>query len=95
VPDISADATLEERINYVLYSEINPNLAAHGGNVQLLELTEDNVAVLEFGGGCQGCSVVDVTLKDGVERTLMEQLPELTGIRDKTDHSVTENAYYQ
>ncbi|HIK73993.1 MAG TPA: Fe-S biogenesis protein NfuA, partial [Alcanivorax sp.] len=46
-------------------------------------------------GGCQGCSVVDVTLKDGVERTLMEQLPELTGIRDKTDHTVTENAYYQ
>ena len=95
VPDISADATLEERINYVLYSEINPNLAAHGGNVQLLELTDENVAILEFGGGCQGCSVVDVTLKDGVERTLMEQLPELTGVRDKTDHTVTENAYYQ
>ncbi|MCU5783248.1 hypothetical protein MA04_02548 [Alcanivorax balearicus MACL04] len=94
VPDISPDASLEERINYVLYAEINPNLAAHGGSVQLLELTEDNVAVLEFGGGCQGCSVVDVTLRDGVERTLKERLPELTGVRDKTDHSVTDNAYY-
>lgn len=95
VPDISEDASLEEKINYVLYAEINPNLAAHGGSVQLLELTEDNVAVLEFGGGCQGCSVVDITLRDGVEKTLIERIPELSGVRDKTDHSVTDNAYYQ
>lgn len=95
VPDISEDASLEERINYVLYAEINPGLAAHGGHVQLLELTDDNVAILEFGGGCQGCSVVDVTLRDGVERTLQEQIPELTGVADKTDHSIRENAYYR
>lgn len=95
VPDISPDASLEERINYVLYAEINPSLAAHGGNVQLLELTDENFAILEFGGGCQGCSAVDMTLKSGVEHTLMERLPELAGVRDKTDHSITENAYYQ
>ena len=95
VPDIGPDATVEERINHVLYAEINPGLASHGGNVQLLELTDDNVAVLEFGGGCQGCSAVDMTLRDGVERTLKERIPELTGVRDKTDHTVTENAYYQ
>ena len=95
VPDIGPDASLEERINYVLYAEVNPGLAAHGGNVQLLELTDDNVAILEFGGGCQGCSAVDMTLRDGVERTLKERIPELTGVRDKTDHTVTENAYYQ
>lgn len=95
VPDIGPDATVEERINHVLYAEINPGLASHGGNVQLLELTEDNVAVLEFGGGCQGCSAVDMTLRDGVERTLRERIPELSGVRDSTDHSVTENAYYQ
>lgn len=95
VPDISEDASTEERINYVLYAEINPGLAAHGGNVQLLELTEENVAILEFGGGCQGCSVVDVTLRDGVEKTLKERIPELAGVRDKTDHSVRENAYFK
>ncbi len=95
VPELSDDASLEERINYVLYSEINPGLAAHGGNVQLLELTDDNVAILEFGGGCQGCSAVDMTLKSGVEKTLKERLPELTAVRDKTDHSMTENAYYK
>lgn len=95
VPDISPDATLEERINYTLYAEINPYLASHGGNVQLLELTDDNWAVLEFGGGCQGCASVDLTLRQGVETTLMERLPELAGVRDKTDHTVTENAYYK
>ncbi|MDF1822780.1 MAG: Fe-S biogenesis protein NfuA [Alcanivoracaceae bacterium] len=95
VPDIGPDATVEERINHVLYAEINPGLASHGGNVQLLELTDDNVAVLEFGGGCQGCSAVDMTLRDGVERTLRERVPELAGVRDSTDHTVTENAYYQ
>ncbi|MCK5874337.1 MAG: Fe-S biogenesis protein NfuA [Alcanivoracaceae bacterium] len=95
VPDIGPDATLEERINHILYAEINPSLAAHGGNVQLLELTEDNVAILEFGGGCQGCSAVDMTLKSGVEKTLKERVPELSAVRDKTDHSVRDNAYFR
>lgn len=94
VPDISEDAPIDQRINYVIYSEINPGLAAHGGNVQLQELTEDNVAVLEFGGGCQGCAIIDVTLKEGVEKTLKERVPELTGVTDVTDHSVREHAYY-
>ena len=95
VPDIGPDATLEERINHILYAEINPGLAAHGGNVQLLELTDDNVAILEFGGGCQGCSAVDMTLKSGVEKTLKERIPELSAVRDKTDHSVRDNAYFR
>ena len=95
VPDIGPDATLAERINHILYAEINPSLAAHGGNVQLLELTEDKVAILEFGGGCQGCSAVDMTLKSGVEKTLKERVPELSAVRDKTDHSVRDNAYFR
>lgn len=95
VPDLGADATLEEKINYYLYSEINPGLSAHGGNVSLIELSEDKIATLEFGGGCQGCSAVDLTLKDGVEKTLMERIPQLRGVRDKTDHTVRENAYFK
>lgn len=95
VPEIGDDASVEERINYYLYSEINPGLASHGGNVQLLELTEENVAILEFGGGCQGCSAVDMTLRDGVEKTLKERVPELTAVRDKTDHTQTDNAYFK
>ncbi|MDN7132398.1 Fe-S biogenesis protein NfuA [Halomonas sp. MC140] len=95
MPKVNADSPLEDRINYVLYSEINPGLAAHGGEIKLIELTEQQYAVLAFGGGCQGCSAVDLTLKDGVEKTLMERIPELAGIRDVTDHSDTTNAYYQ
>ncbi|TVP54879.1 MAG: Fe/S biogenesis protein NfuA [Halomonadaceae bacterium] len=95
VPQVSPDAPLAERLSYILAAEINPGLASHGGEVSLVELTEDNVAILRFGGGCQGCSAVSLTLKQGVEKTLIEQIPEITGVRDVTDHSNTENAYYQ
>ena len=94
VPKVSDDSPLEDQINYVLHSQINPSLASHCGMVSLIEIVEDNVAVLQFGGGCQGCGMVDVTLKDGVEKTLLETLPQLTAVRDVTDHSVTENAYF-
>ena len=95
VPSVGPDAPLEDRINYVLYNEINPGLASHGGQVTLLEVIDGNTAVLQFGGGCQGCSAVDITLKQGVERSLLAQIPELVAIRDSTDHSVREHAYYQ
>lgn len=95
MPKVSADSPLAEQVNYVLYSDINPGLAAHGGEIKLIELTDDNVAILQFGGGCQGCSAVDLTLKDGVEKTLLEKVPQLTGIRDVTDHTVTDNAYFK
>ncbi|MCI0508927.1 Fe/S biogenesis protein NfuA [Chromohalobacter marismortui] len=95
MPKVNADSPLEDRVNYVLYSEINPGLAAHGGEIRLMQLTEENVAVLQFGGGCQGCAAVDITLKDGVEKTLVERVPELAGIRDVTDHTDDTNAYYR
>ena len=95
VPSVSEDASLEERVNYLLYSEINPSLASHGGEVSLVEILNEETAVLQFGGGCQGCGMVDVTLKDGVEKALIEGIPELKGITDVTDHSYRENAYYK
>ena len=99
MPKVGEDSPLEDHINYTLHSEINPALAAHGGEVSLVKLIADDeeaegpVAVLRFGGGCQGCGMVDVTLKDGVEKTLMERLPELKGVRDVTDHSDRSQAY--
>ena len=95
VPSVSEDASLEERVNYLLYTEINPSLASHGGEVSLVEIMNEETAVLQFGGGCQGCGMVDVTLKDGVEKALIEGIPELKGITDVTDHSYRENAYYK
>jgi len=95
LPKLSDGSSIADRVNYVLYNEINPGLAAHGGNVTLEEIFEENVAVLRFGGGCQGCGMVDVTLKQGVEKTLLEQIPQLKEVRDVTDHTVKENAFYQ
>jgi Fe/S biogenesis protein NfuA len=96
VPQIDEDAGIEARINYVIYTEINPQLAAHGGHVQLMELMEaDTVAVLKFGGSCQGCGMIDLTLKQGVEKTLMERVPSLKRVTDITDHTYTENAYFR
>ena len=95
VPNLEKDATIEQKINYVLYSEINPALASHGGEVSLHEVVNKNTAVLQFGGGCQGCGMVDVTLKAGVEKTLLEQVEGLVGVTDITDHSYKENAYYK
>ena len=95
LPQISENATLEDKINYVLYSEVNPGLAAHGGEVSLIEVLDKEIAILQFGGGCQGCGMVDLTLKDGVEKTLLEQVDGLKSVRDVTDHSYRENAYYK
>ena len=86
--------SLEQRIQYVLDQEVNPALAHHGGMVTLMEITPAKIVVLRFGGGCHGCGMVDVTLKEGIEKTLLAQFPELTGIQDATDHATGENPYY-
>lgn len=93
MPKVTGDSPLDEQITYILYNEVNPGLASHGGEVKLVEVTEDGLAILEFGGGCQGCSAVDVTLKEGIEKTLLEKLPQLKGVRDVTDHTQADNAY--
>lgn len=95
MPRVNADSPVEDRINYLLFTEVNPGLAAHGGEVSLVELTEEGIAILKFGGGCQGCSAVDMTLKDGVEASLVAKIPEVQGVRDVTDHSQTDNAYFK
>ena len=94
LPKVNENSTLEEKINYALWTEVNPMLASHGGEVSLIDVVEDNIAILQFGGGCQGCSAVDMTLKDGVEKTLLEQIPELKGVRDMTDHTDRSQAFY-
>ena len=92
---IDKDSPLDDRINHILYTEVNPGLASHGGEVSLVEIVEGGVAVLQFGGGCQGCGMVDETLKEGVEKVLIEKVEEITAVRDVTDHSVRDNAYYK
>lgn len=88
------DAPLEARVQWVLDARINPMVAQHGGRVALEGVTADNIAVLRFGGGCHGCGMIDVTLKQGVESTLKQEIPEIAGVRDATDHSTGTNPYY-
>lgn len=90
----TADATLVERVRYVLDSVVNPQLAMHGGKAKLEQVTGDGVVLLRFGGGCHGCGMVEMTMRHGVEKTLVAQVPGVTGVRDVTDHTTGTNPYY-
>ncbi|GAB3734037.1 NfuA family Fe-S biogenesis protein [Luteimonas pelagia] len=86
-------ASLVERVRWVVEQEINPQLAQHRGHVTLEEVTADGVVVLRFGGGCHGCGMADVTLKQGIETTLREKVPGVTAVRDATDHATGDAPY--
>ena len=94
LPKLGPDATLTDKVNYILYNEVNEMVKMHGGEVSLVEITDEDVAIISFGGGCQGCSAVDATLKHVVEDTIMKAVPEVKGVKDITDHTDTSNAYY-
>ena len=91
VPD--ASASMVERVRWTIEHEINPQLAQHRGHVSLQEITADGVVLLRFGGGCHGCGMADVTLKQGIEKTLMEKVPGVTAVRDATDHDTGDAPY--
>lgn len=95
VRKVNDNAPLMERVQYVIDSEINPQLANHGGRVTVMELTDSGVAILQFGGGCNGCSQVDLTLKEGIEKELLNRfIGELTAVKDITEHQRGEHSYY-
>jgi Fe/S biogenesis protein NfuA len=86
-------ASLVERVRWIVEHEINPQLAQHRGHVAVQEVTGDGVVVLRFGGGCHGCGMVDVTLKQGIEKTLLTRVPGVTAVRDATDHASGDAPY--
>ncbi|WP_044105156.1 Fe-S biogenesis protein NfuA [secondary endosymbiont of Heteropsylla cubana] len=85
---------LIDQVKYFLESKINPELAIHGGQVTLVEITSDMFVVLQFGGGCNGCSMVDYTLKDGIEKEMLATFPKLKGVKDITKHQRNQHSYY-
>lgn len=85
--------SVAENIRRLLDTEINPAVAAHGGRVALAGV-EDGVVYLSFGGGCHGCGLVDVTLKQGIEARIKELLPQVTSVVDTTDHATGSTPYY-
>ena len=86
-------ASLVERVRWVMENEVNPQLAAHGGRASVEEVPAQGVVLLRFGGGCHGCGMADVTLKQGIEKTLMARVPGVTAVRDATDHDSGQAPY--
>ena len=89
--DLSGD--VPDRINQLLDQSVNPALAAHGGYAKL-EGVKDDVAYVTMGGGCQGCAVSAVTLREGIEAAILEAIPEITRVEDATDHTAGANPFY-
>ncbi len=90
-PALTGD--LAERVAHVLETRVNPGVAAHGGRITLAGV-QDGIAYVSMSGGCQGCGLAAVTLRQGVERMLREAIPELAGVRDVTDHAGGANPFY-
>lgn len=100
-PALSAEAPkgdltgpLADQVQQVLSEQVNPAIAMHGGAAELVSV-DDSVAYLRLMGGCQGCGMAQVTLRQGIERILREAIPELEGVVDVTDHGSGENPYYE
>ncbi len=91
-----ADLTtpLAQKVQKVIDAKINPGVASHGGFVELMDVQGDK-AFVRMGGGCQGCGMVDVTLKQGIEVMIREEIPEIAQVIDTTDHAGGDNPYYQ
>jgi Fe/S biogenesis protein NfuA len=85
---------LVDQVQQVLVEQVNPAIAAHGGGAELVSV-DGTVAYLRLFGGCQGCGLAQVTLKQGIERILLESIPALTQVVDVTDHASGEDPYYQ
>ena len=83
---------IADRVRDVLDTQVNPAIAAHGGMVSLVDVENTDVYV-EMSGGCQGCALSSMTLRQGVERMLREAVPELTAVHDITDHASGDNPY--
>jgi Fe/S biogenesis protein NfuA len=90
---IELSGTTEEKVRQLLDQQVNPAIAAHGGYASVVKV-EDDKAYITMGGGCQGCAMSAMTLRQGIESAILESVPEITEVVDTTDHSVGENPYY-
>jgi Fe-S cluster biogenesis protein NfuA len=88
------DDELYERVATLFDEQVNPMVARHGGRVELIDV-QDGAVLLRMSGGCQGCGMADVTLRQGIEGMLARFVPEVTGVVDVTDHSAGANPYFQ
>lgn len=93
VSDALSDDELRAKVQGIFDTQINPAVAAHGGIVDLLDV-KDSKIYIQMGGGCQGCGMADVTLRQGIEQAIRQALPQVDQILDVTDHASGTNPYY-
>ncbi|KAF0716322.1 NfuA family Fe-S biogenesis protein [Buchnera aphidicola (Aphis craccivora)] len=86
--------SLKEQIKNFLNIEINPQLLLHGGKINLINISENNTVFIEFSGGCNGCSMIGVTLKEMVERKILSSFPEIKKVIDQTQHLHGHHSFY-
>lgn len=91
--ELTISGPLAERVQQVIDEVINPGIAAHGGFVELVDVSEDTLH-LRMGGGCQGCAASAATLRQGIERMVRQEVPQIQNIVDVTDHTAGANPYY-
>ncbi len=92
--ELNLTGTTEEKIRTLLEKQINPAIASHGGVASLVDV-EGEVAHLELGGGCQGCGLAAITLRQGIEKAILDAIPEITEVVDVTDHAMGANPFYE
>ena len=85
--------TVAEKVMRIIDEQVNPSVAGHGGYITLMDV-KDDVVYVELGGGCQGCGMANVTLKEGIEKMIKEAIPEIKEVRDATDHGGGDSPYY-
>ena len=92
--ELHLEGSIAEQVQQLLDQSVNPSLASHGGFATLVGVDEDNKVYLTMGGGCQGCAMSAMTLRDGIDRAIHEAIPEVTEVVDTTEHSAGENPFY-
>jgi Fe/S biogenesis protein NfuA len=87
------DDEIRQKVQALIETAINPAIEGHGGFIDLVDV-KDKVVYLSMGGGCQGCGMADVTLKQGIEALLRDEIPDIADIVDATDHAAGDNPFY-
>ncbi len=92
--DVELTGELPDKVNQLLEQAVNPALASHGGYATLVGVDDDNNVYVTMGGGCQGCAASAATLREGIQRSIKEAIPEVAEVIDATDHAAGENPFY-
>ena len=95
LPESDLSGPVEQAVLYVLEHEVNPQIAAHGGRADLVAVDEEGVAYLRLSGGCQGCGLATVTLSQGISVAIKDAVPQITDVRDVTDHEHGDSPYFE